>query len=115
LVGYQSDMVQFWREVDVAVVSSDSEGLPMALLEACASGVPCIATRVGGIPEVLGDGSGILVEPGSKEALAEAMEEMMDERVRSEYGKRAREVAKRFSINKTVEQYNNLYQELLEI
>jgi len=118
LVGYQSDMVQFWHEVDVAVVSSDSEGLPMALLEACASGVPCIATRVGGIPEVLevlGDGSGILVEPGSKEALAEAMEKMMDERVRNEYRKKAKEVAKRFSIDKTAEQYDKLYQELLKI
>jgi len=115
LVGYQSDMVQFWHEVDVAVISSDSEGLPNVLLEACASGVPCIATRVGGIPEVLGDGSGILVEPGSKEALAEAMEEMMDERVRFEYGRRAKEVAKKFSMDKTAEQYDKLYQELLKI
>jgi len=67
-----------------------------------------------GILEVLGDDSRILVEPGSKEALAEAMEEMMDERVRSEYGKKAKEVAKRFFIDKTAEQYNKLYQELLK-
>jgi len=114
LVGYQSDMVQFWHEVDVAVISSDSEGLPMVLLEACASGVPCIATRVGGIPEVLGDGSGILVEPGSKEALAEAMEKMLDEKVRDEYRKRSKEVAKKFSIDRTAKQYDKLYQELLK-
>jgi len=68
-----------------------------------------------GIPEVLGNGSGILVEPGSKEALAEAMEEMLDLEVRSKYGKRARKVASRFFIDKTAEQYNDLYKELLRI
>jgi len=115
LVGYQSDMVQFWREIDVAVVSSDSEGLPNVLLEACASGVPCIATRVGGIPEVLGDEAGMLIEPNSREALVKAMEKMLDEKVRSEYRKKVKEVAKNFSIDRTVEQYNKLYQELLEI
>ncbi|MCX7642327.1 MAG: glycosyltransferase [Armatimonadetes bacterium] len=115
LIGYQSDMVQFWREVDVAVISSASEGLPMVLLEACASRIACIATRVGGIPEVLTNDSGVLVEPGSHEGLVEAMEKMLDEKTRLEYSRRARKVAERFSMDKIAAQYNELYQELLQL
>jgi len=115
LIGYQSDIVRFWHEVDVAVICSDSEGLPMALLEACASGVACIATRVGGIPEVLTEGSGILVDAGSRDGLAEAMEEMLDPKVRFEYGMKAREVAERFSMDKIAEQYDALYRRLLGV
>lgn len=115
LIGYQSDIVQFWREVDVAVISSDSEGLPIALLEALASGVPVVATRVGGIPEVLTEDAGILVEAGSLKGLVEAMERMMDVKVRLEYGRRAKEIAKQFSMNKIAAQYDALYRELLGI
>jgi len=115
LVGYQSDMVQFWNEVDVAVISSDSEGFPMVVLEACAAGIPVIATRVGGIPEVLTDDTGILVEPGSPSLLAQAMMRMLDPSVRAEYGRRARENAERFSMDKIAAQYDSLYRELLGI
>lgn len=115
LVGYQSDMVQFWNEVDVAVVSSDSESFPMVVLEACAAGAPVIATRVGGIPEMLTDDAGILVEPGSPNSLAQVMMRMLDPSVRAEYGRRARENAERFSMDKIAAQYDSLYRELLEI
>lgn len=115
LIGFQSDMAAFWANVDVAVTSSDSEGLPMALLEACATGLPCIATRVGGIPEVLRDGAGILVEPGNTDALANAMIALTDPNKRSEFSQRARAVAKYFSIENTIRQYSALYHELLRL
>lgn len=58
---------------DAFVMSSASEGLPMAMLEAMAAGAPCVSTAVGGIPALLRDGAGLLVPPGDPAALAAAM------------------------------------------
>jgi glycosyltransferase involved in cell wall biosynthesis len=62
------------READIFLMPSTSEGLPVALLEAMAYGKPIVATRVGGIPDVLADGTeGMLVPPGDVTALADAV------------------------------------------
>ncbi len=62
------------READIFLMPSTSEGLPVALLEAMAYGKPIVATRVGGIPDVLADGTeGLLVPPGDVAALADAV------------------------------------------
>ena len=58
---------------DCVVLPSLSEGLSVALVEAMAHGVPVIATRVGGVPELLEDGAGVLVPPGDADALTEAL------------------------------------------
>jgi len=115
LIGFLSDIRPFLNDLDIFVFPSRKEGFPLALLEALASGLPCIATQVGGIPEILGEDGGLLVPPESPEALAEAMYRMLDPKVRAEYSMRARKVAERFSIDKTAEQYKLLYQELLGI
>jgi len=60
-------------QVDAAVLASDREGVPVALIEALAHCVPAIGTDVGGIPELLGDGCGELVPPGDADALATAI------------------------------------------
>ena len=60
--------------MDVFVLASVAEGMPRVILEAMAAGVPCVATAVGGIPEVLADGRlGFLVPPRDAGTLAEAM------------------------------------------
>lgn len=64
-------------EIDVAVLPSDSEGVPVSLLEALARGVPAVATDVGGIPELLGEGCGVLVPPRDPAALAAALERLL--------------------------------------
>jgi glycosyltransferase involved in cell wall biosynthesis len=72
-VGEIADAREFWRERQVAILLSDSEGLPNALLEAAFAGRPVIATDTGGIPEVVGSAGGILVPLDAPEAVATAM------------------------------------------
>jgi colanic acid/amylovoran biosynthesis glycosyltransferase len=59
--------------VDVVVLPSDAEGLPVSLVEALARGVPAVASDVGGVAELLGDGCGVLVPPRDPKALADAL------------------------------------------
>ncbi|MBW8015796.1 MAG: glycosyltransferase [Planctomycetes bacterium] len=72
--GRRSDIPQLMKACDCFVMSSIAEGMPLTLLEAMSSGLPCLATSVGGIPELLdNDEVGKLVEPGDAGALAGAM------------------------------------------
>ncbi len=74
LVGHQDDVAPYYAMADVVVIPSHSEGSPNVLLEAMASGVPVVATRVGGIPEIVAEGeTGLLVPPHNPRALAEAL------------------------------------------
>lgn len=73
------------REIDVVVhpsietPSGEHEGIPVALMEALANRVPAISTESGGIPELLGDGAGVLVKPGDPNALADAIQRVMED------------------------------------
>jgi glycosyltransferase involved in cell wall biosynthesis len=67
------ELPDWFRAADVLVLPSQSEGVPNVLLEACACGTPFVASRVGGIPEILDMGDGTLVPPGDVAALAEAL------------------------------------------
>jgi glycosyltransferase involved in cell wall biosynthesis len=71
LAGFRADLDRFLPHLDLLVLPSFTEGLPNVVLEACAAGIPVVATAVGGTPEVVEDGvSGHLVPPGDPEALA---------------------------------------------
>ncbi|MGF1643275.1 MAG: glycosyltransferase [Thiotrichales bacterium] len=73
LLGARSDIPDLINNLDVVVSSSRLEGVPLVLLEAMSCGKPCIATAVGGIPEVLDSGLGMLVPAGDAAALAREM------------------------------------------
>jgi len=93
-------------EVDIVILPSintsngDHEGIPAALMEAMAYGIPVISTNTGGIPELIGDGNGIMVEEKNSLALADAIEKLMKKKAfREEIGKRGRlKVIKDFNL-----------------
>ncbi len=94
MAGFRKDVHRFLRDADLLVLPSLTEGLPNILLEAAAARRACVATNVGGNPEVIEDGiSGLLVPPADPVALAEAITSLIsDDRSRRDFGARARAV-----------------------
>src|SRR5262249_6345653 len=73
-LGWGGDLDRIYADLDGAGVSSRNEGSPVSLIEAMAAGRPVVATRVGGVPDLVEDGvNGLLVESGDVEGLAKAM------------------------------------------
>lgn len=70
--GWQSDLAAIYGALDCLVLCSKNEGLPSAVIEALVTGVPVVATAVGGVVDMLADGRGALVPPNDARALAEA-------------------------------------------
>lgn len=117
LMGRIRNLSDLLSAADVFILPSLWEGLPNALLEAMSAGLPVIATRVGGIPEVLTDGeTGILVDPKDSGALAGAIERLLrDEKLRAVLSRNAQEYTKKyFDIKNTVVELDRFYAELLE-
>jgi glycosyltransferase involved in cell wall biosynthesis len=114
LIGYEADVPHFLAQLDVFVMPSRTEGLGIALLEALASGLPCIATDVGGIPEILGQAGGLLVPADSTEKLAEAMSAMLEADMREAFAAKGRKIAERFSIDDWSEKFCRIYTSLLK-
>ncbi len=98
LAGFQENVPGLMRRMDVFCLTSDSEGAPNVLLEAMAARLPVVATRVGGVPEIVQDGeTGILVPPGDTQALAVALlARLSDPGRRAQFGKRGRRQVETF-------------------
>jgi colanic acid/amylovoran biosynthesis glycosyltransferase len=81
-----------YRDSDVFALPSFAEGIPVVLMEAMASGVPCVTTRITGIPELIRDGiDGLLVTPSDTQELADALAMLMDDpELREELGRAGR-------------------------
>ena len=94
MVGISNEVPDYLTSADIYVQPSRSEGLPLALMEATASSLPVVATRVGGIPEIVKEGrNGVLVESENEDALAEAMIGLMNNpKLRNEYGKCSKQI-----------------------
>jgi len=116
--GFRGDVPALLGVMDCFVLASTrTEGVPQSLLQAFAAGVPVVATRIGGIPEVVTDGStGLLVPPGDPRALAEALRAVLTDRGPAlARARRARGmVEERFSHGTAVERLLALYEELLD-
>jgi L-malate glycosyltransferase len=106
------DIEEYLQAADLGLFSSDSESFCLSILEAMCFGCPSVATRVGGIPEVVEDGvSGILVPPGDAVALARSVEALVsDTSRRAAMGAAAeRRAHERFSADVIVPHYEALY------
>lgn len=110
--GQVADVAGWLREAQLAIHPAHEEGFPNAVLEAMASGLPVIATAVGGTVEIVHDGeTGLLVPPSDPPALAAAIDRLAaDPELRSRLGRAARqEILTRFSWERCVEAHEALY------
>lgn len=111
------EIEDYLQAADIALYTSENESFCLSILEAMFFGCPSVATRVGGIPEVVEDGAtGILVPFGDADALARAVERLMtDEELRKKMGHAAKkEAQRRFSADVIIPQYEQFYRKLLE-
>nr|WP_281720363.1 glycosyltransferase [Nitrosomonas nitrosa] len=116
LVGPQSDVARYLSAMDLFMLTSDFEGLPVALLEAMAMRLPVVATRVGGVPEVVEHGfSGWTVERGDAEAILTRVQELLADPARlRQFGSRGRQIAEeRFSIARYIADIERVYREVI--
>ena len=115
-VGKQAKIVDYLSAADVLLLPSEQESFGLAALEAMACEVPVIASRVGGVPEVVTDGeTGYLSEVGDVDKMSEdAARLVLDEELRREMGRRARESAlSRYSTDLIIPQYIKFYERVL--
>src|SRR5207253_8552187 len=115
-VGKQPRIVDYLCASDILLLPSEQESFGLAALEAMVVQVPVIATRVGGLPEVVDDGAtGFLSAVGDVDKMAEdAVKLLTDKKLRREMGKRARASAiSRYSTDQIIPQYIRFYEQVL--
>jgi glycosyltransferase involved in cell wall biosynthesis len=114
LCPFRADTSGFLGEIDVFCLSSNSEGLPMTLLEALAAGLPVVSTKVGGVPDVVTKTeSGWLSSPGDVDGYAAAMEQAIAAPDRTLRGERARKQMQHYSVDRMAADYQGIYDSLL--
>jgi glycosyltransferase involved in cell wall biosynthesis len=113
-VGHQADPRPFYREADLLVIPSRSEGLPNVLLEAIAHGLPVVSTRVGAVPEVVTDPKvGILCDCNDSTALASAIKCALAPGYRGDGASGRHEVLRQFSLETRADRLRVIYNDML--
>jgi glycosyltransferase involved in cell wall biosynthesis len=115
-LGYQEDVAPLYAAFDALVLPSGNEGTPVSVIEALAAGRPVVATRVGGVPDVVRDDEdGFLVDAGATDELAERLSRLAADpalRERLAAAGRAR-VLPRYAVDRLVDDVDRLYRSLL--
>lgn len=109
---FDSEKLTFFRNADVFIYPSYHEGMPIAVLEAMACGLPIVATRVGGLPDLINEGvNGILMDPGKPDQLAAALNKLFaDKELRYSMQQRSYQlVSEQYDIEKRVSQLVEIY------
>ncbi len=118
LLGYRTDVHRILAASDIFVLSSRWEGLPYAIIEAMMAGLLVVATKVGGVPELIEDGvTGFLVPPENSDALAKALQKLIaDSKLRQRMGKNEREKAiRKFTLSRMLWETEKVYWKVLEL
>jgi L-malate glycosyltransferase len=108
MTGFRSDISNLMRCSDIGVLCSETESAPLTLLEGMSTGLPMVATRVGGVQEIIEDGkNGLVVPTKHPEELAQAILRLYrDQRLRRRLGEKARKtILERYTAEKVVNQY----------
>ncbi|HEY3156326.1 MAG TPA: glycosyltransferase [Candidatus Eisenbacteria bacterium] len=114
-LGFRTDVFELLRAADFFCLPSLSEGLGTSILEAMAAGLPVVATRTGGVPEIVEEArTGILVPPSDPAALSDAMVRVASRAdLRASMGALGRERAERFSADRTAQLTCEVYRSAL--
>ena len=115
-LGYQEDVAPFYAAFDALVLPSSNEGTPVSAIEALAAGRPVVATRVGGVPDVVRDGEdGFLVDAGATNDLGDRLEQLARRpELRARMGERGRDrVLPRYAVDRLVHDVDQLYKSLV--
>ena len=115
-LGYQEEVAPFYAAFDAMILPSGNEGTPVSAIESLAAGRPVVATRVGGVPDVVRDGEdGFLVDLGAVDQLADSLERLAeDPALRDAMGNAGRaRVLSRYSVRRLVDDVDRLYRTLL--
>lgn len=114
-MGYCDDVPSLLPEIDIKVIASLSEGVPITLFEAMAAGCAIVSTNVGGLGEVLVDGkTGFLVPPRNAKALAEKILVLLsDPALCRDMGAQAQKESLQYDIGNTVRQFEDVYEQVL--
>jgi glycosyltransferase involved in cell wall biosynthesis len=115
--GYKSDPCRYLAAMDAFAITSRSEGMPLAVLEAWSAGLPVVAVRVGGLPEFLDDGvNGVFATSADPEGVAAALAAVIDDPGRARrLGAAGRQtVSTMFSMQRMAADYDHVYESVLE-
>ena len=116
-IGYQRDVAPYYAFFDALLLPSANEGTPVVAIEALASGRPVVATRVGGVPDVVTDGAdGYLVPVGDVESMAERLAQLAaDAALRRTLGEAGRErVIRRYRVERLIDDVDELYRVIVQ-
>jgi glycosyltransferase involved in cell wall biosynthesis len=111
----ERDVPKYYAACDVYAMPSRMEGWGIGIMEAMSAGKPVVATRAGGIPELVSSGkNGILVEPGNVSALASAISKLLaSQALRNRLGAAGRKTVRRYSWEETARKTINVYEEAI--
>lgn len=115
-LGARTDVAEILQAMDLFVLPSLREGLPLVILEAMAAGIPVVATDVGGNRQAVVDGqTGFLVPSDNPDALAAAISQLLqDEAMHRRFSEEARRrFAEQFTVSRMVERYQTIYEDCL--